>query len=54
MDVKKYEDAMRQQTKNEDCEAAHHIADDILCDVLIELGYENLVDLFHEVPKWYA
>lgn len=54
MDIKKYEDAMRQQINNDDPEAAHYIADDILCDVLIELGYENLVDLFYEVPKWYA
>lgn len=54
MDIKKYEDAMREQIKNNDCEVAHHIADDILCDVLIELGYEKLVDLFYKVDKWYA
>jgi hypothetical protein len=54
MDIKKYEDAMRQQTNNDDTEAAHHLADEILCDVLNELGYKNLVDLFYKVDKWYA
>ena len=54
MDIKKYEDAMRQQINNDDTETAHLLADEILCDVLCELGYKNLVDLFYKVDKWYA
>lgn len=54
MDIKKYEDAMREQINNVDPEVAHALADDILCDVLTELGYKKLVDLFHEVDRWYS
>lgn len=32
----------------------HRQADQILCDVLSELGYGDLVNTFHQVPKWFA
>lgn len=32
----------------------HRQADQLLCDVLRELGYGDLVNTFHQVPKWYA
>lgn len=40
--------------KNFDTESAHTCADKALCDLLIELGYEDVVTLWEEVPKWYA
>lgn len=33
---------------------AHSIADDILCAVLIDLGYGDVVAEYNNVPKWYA
>lgn len=36
------------------CEEEHQEADDILCRLLRELGYVEVVDLYHQVPKWYA
>lgn len=39
---------------NTDSEVAHSIADDILCEVLIALGYKELVEAYHSVPKWYS
>ena len=37
-----------------DPEAAHSDADDILCDLLVDLGFSEVVEAFHAVPKWYA
>ena len=38
----------------EDPEAAHILADRILCDLLIALGYADVVDEWHKIEKWYA
>jgi hypothetical protein len=35
-------------------ESAHIEADDILCQLLIELGYKEIVDAFENIGKWYA
>lgn len=40
--------------KNDDYEAAHIRADDILCILLTELGYGDVVDKYEYVGKWYA
>lgn len=37
-----------------DKEAAHIRADGILTDILIALGYEDIVDAYEEIDKWYA
>jgi hypothetical protein len=37
-----------------DPEAAHGKADDLLCELLTELGYGKLVDIYNRVEKWYA
>ena len=39
---------------NHDTEVAHGIADSVLAELLISLGYEDVVDAYHEVDKWYA
>ena len=36
-----------------DIEMAHCEAEDILCDLLIQLGYEDVVQAYHKVHKWY-
>ena len=33
---------------------AHSMADAALCDLLVSLGYQDVVAAFHEVDKWYA
>lgn len=40
--------------KNDDIEIAHIDADNALCNLLIVLGYENIVNLYRKVSKWYA
>ena len=37
-----------------DQETGHIEADQVLCDLLISLGYENVVKEFYEINKWYA
>ena len=33
---------------------AHGHADDVLTELLAHLGYGDVVESFHEVPKWYS
>lgn len=37
-----------------DPEAAHSEADNILCELLIELGYAEIIEEWKKVAKWYA
>lgn len=39
---------------SDDVEHDHYVADDLLCQLLIDLGYEKVVEKFKEVHKWYA
>ena len=44
----------RQQPEDVDTEIAHGVADDILCEFLKSLGYEDIVSEYNLVGKWYA
>ena len=35
-------------------ETAHIVMDNVMCDLLRELGYGEGVDVFEDTPKWYA
>ena len=48
--IKKIKDAQ----DNDDTEAAHELADMAICDFLIGLGYDDLVEEYETVHKWYA
>jgi len=37
-----------------DTESDHAKADDVLCDLLSELGYHDVVELYDRIDKWYA
>lgn len=55
----KYEellDRMRNQVdfSKEDRESAHIAGDEILCEALRELGYNELVDEWELIQKWFA
>lgn len=39
---------------NGDMEAGHSDADDLMCDVLEEMGFSEGVKIFREMDKWYA
>jgi hypothetical protein len=35
-------------------EQSHQIADELLCELLTELGFSDIVSLFEDLDKWYA
>lgn len=37
-----------------DNEAAHISADNLMCELLIQLGYEEGIQIFKDMPKWYS
>lgn len=37
-----------------DPETCHMAADDILCELLVSLGYEDVVAEYDVIGKWYA
>jgi hypothetical protein len=45
---------MKELINSGDTEHAHSEADKILCEVLRELGYNDLIDAYEQVDKWYA
>ena len=54
--AEKFAEDMRENAERyaDDEEIAHSIADGIMCDLLRELGYGKGVDIFEDMPKWYA
>ena len=52
--IKEAIEKMKECVNNADTEVAHLDADAVLCDVLTQLGYKELVDLYEKVKKWYA
>ena len=45
---------LKQAQANGDTEVAHAMADDVLCELLGELGYGDVVEEWAKVDKWYA
>ncbi len=45
---------LQELQSNGDIENAHIIADKILCDLLKDLGYSDVVLEWKNVEKWYA
>ena len=43
-----------QEIMHHDIESAHMEADDILCSLLISLGYQRLIEVYRQIDKWYA
>lgn len=40
--------------RDNDQEWAHIMADRILCNLLSELGYDDIVEEYTNISKWYA
>jgi hypothetical protein len=40
--------------ESDDTECAHGEADNILCELLTRLGYNDVVTAYEAVDKWYA
>ena len=37
-----------------DWEGSHIAADNLICELLRELGYQKGVEIFEDMPKWYS
>ena len=47
-------ETLKTLAKDDDIEVAHKEADVILCQLLLTLGYGDVVTEYHRVHKWYA
>lgn len=45
---------MLKKAADMDRETGHRVADGVLCELLIEFGFEEVVNEFRKLPKWYA
>jgi hypothetical protein len=53
MSPKEFADRMR-ACRSPDKEVQHCDADDLMCEVLRQLGYAEGVEVFEDMDKWYA
>ena len=49
-----YIERLRELERLDDTEAEHAEADNILAELLVELGMQDIVDEYGKIPKWYA
>lgn len=47
-------DILEELAKSGDYEMAHSEADDVLCELLASLGFDDVVAAWAKVGKWYA
>lgn len=50
----KYLERLRLIQEKQDIENRHIEADQLLCDLLAELGYDQIVKQYDEIEKWHA
>lgn len=43
-----------EQTNIGDTEISHSNADDLLCELLSVLGFNDIVEIYKKINKWYA
>ena len=53
-DIAKLVTGLKELATFKDIEAAHIQADDMLCWLLEQLGYKEVVDAYEDINKWYA
>ncbi len=51
---KYYKSAMQSIAEDQDIEKRHGDADDNLCDLLMDLGYGDIVRIYKSFDKWHA
>lgn len=49
-----FENIMEGIASSNDKELRHSHADDLMCEVLRQLGYEKGVEIFSDMERWYA
>ena len=51
---KGFANEMRRIARNNDPELNHISADELMCDLLCSLGYDEGVEIFKNMMKWYS
>lgn len=54
MTREEFKNKMQAIADKRDTEEGHIEADDLMCELLKELGYGEGVDIFEGMPRWYA
>jgi hypothetical protein len=54
MDINELKDKLKSCHQSNDKEEAHKDADQILCSLLIECGFPDIVEEYCRVSKWYS
>lgn len=49
-----YKDKMSKAINNRDIEEGHYNCDDVLVALLLELGFDEIVEIYKTQDKWYA
>lgn len=49
-----YAELIREKCNTDDPERDHGEADNLLCSLLLDLGFRETVDAWREIEKWYA
>ena len=50
----KYKDLMLRAINNWDIQVGHIDCDGVLVDLLLELGFDEIVELYQSQDKWFA
>ena len=54
MTKEEFKERMQAIADKRDTEGGHIEADDLMCELLKDLGYGEGVDIFEKMNKWYA
>ena len=54
MTPEQFAERMKEIALNTDLEMSHGDADDLMCELLVSLGYAEGVYTFVDMDKWYA
>ena len=49
-----FKEQMAKLARIEDQEGVHVLMDKLMCELLVNLGYEEGVEIFKATDKWYA
>jgi hypothetical protein len=52
-ELENYLAELKRYAESGDPECAHGGADGVLCEIVSKLGYQEIVDAWEEVPKYY-
>lgn len=52
--LEEYKKRMVASIDNDDNEVGHLVCDGVLCDLLVELGFSEIVEIYDQQHKWYA